>query len=453
MKKLFNKFISLGILFAFLEQALVAMSIYVIEIICNNFLNNKDFIIWIFVYMLILTFVYIPTTLMNYFFNKGKFESYNNLISEFSKDSFGEIEAVFDRNFSRETKPFFTHESFMIIDEDINYIRDFFQLLFNVLLSVAVISSIINKSFIVAYVVSLPISYVVVKFFNKKIEIKSDTYQSEKNSLMLHMNQGYSSILIGNIYNFKLWKNSFNSRCQKAGKSKCDLDIALDISAFILVIISAIPVFVSIVYSFSFAYDDLVKKAVIVATLPRQLGVIQYISDLINVFISYKDKNRRTENLFERLKIKGKASRGKITFEKIRLINDDIIYNINSLEDLTVITKSYSPGRFTIRGENGSGKSTLLTLIKERNLNESYFISSNTDMMFAFDDKSVQSSTGQKLIYIFDEIVDLINKDNSIKILLLDEINANLDKENNRNISDKIDSLAKDVCVIEVLHY
>lgn len=453
MKRIFNKFIIIAIIFAFLEQILVSSSIFVIQIICDNFINNRNFMIWIFLYMIIMTTVYIPTMLMNYFFNKGSFEAYIHLINSFSKKSFGKIEAAFDRNFSKKTKPFFTHESFMIIDEDVKFIQDFFQLFFNVVLSVIVIGKIIDKSFILAYLISLPISYITVKFFNNKIEIKSDRYQDKKNSLMLIMNSGWTSILIGNLYNYKLWKNTFKSKCEEASRSKCNLDITLDFSAFILVIVSAIPVFISIVHSFSFSSQDLVKKAVIVATLPRQLGIIQYLSDLINILISYKDKNRRTENLFEKFEIDNKCSRGKVIFEKIKLIKNNNFYDIKNFEDIENITKSYSPGRFSIVGDNGSGKSTLLTLIKEKNMNKSYFVSSNTEMTFNFDNKLLQASDGQKLIHIFREINNLIDKDKSIKILLLDEINANLDNNNNKIINNSIEKISKKICVIEVIHY
>ena len=84
----------------------------------------------------------------------------------------------------------------------------------------------------------------------------------------------------------------------------------------------------------------------------------------------------------------------------------------------------YRPGRITLRGENGAGKSTLLMLVKNALNDRAFFLP--TQNQLSFTSEANKYSTGESLRNRLLEILERVNVD----VLLLDEWDANLDKEN-----------------------
>ena len=91
IKKVLNRYSYLGIFFALIEQIIVASSILIINKIAININDDGEFLIWIIGYILSLSFVYLPSTFMNYYFNKAKYLSFKNLINDFSYENYGEV--------------------------------------------------------------------------------------------------------------------------------------------------------------------------------------------------------------------------------------------------------------------------------------------------------------------------------------------------------------------------
>ena len=104
------------------------------------------------------------------------------------------------------------------------------------------------------------------------------------------------------------------------------------------------------------------------------------------------------------------------------------------------------PGRLTMRGENGAGKSTALMLVKNSLANRAFFLP--TQNQLSFTSETNKYSTGKSLRNRLMEILEKVDVD----VLLLDEWDANLDKENQERLSALIEELASKKCVIEVRH-
>lgn len=451
IKKVLNRYSYLGIFFALIEQIIVASSILIINKIAININDDGEFLIWIIGYILSLSFVYLPRTFMNYYFNKAKYLSFKNLINDFSYENYGEVFSAYDRKFLNENKAYFTHESFSIVDESINFLKDFVELFFNIFFSVLAIAFTISPIFIIAYLASIPISIMFIKLLNSRMAILSDDFQKSHNNLMQHQNYGMSSIILGNLYNFKIWYKNFNNKCKYASDSKAKLDLNFDVYAFVLLMISSIPVIFAIISTYFSSYNNLALKTLILATLPRQLSMLQYLSEFINIILSGKDKVRRMDNLIDKLHMENKATKGIIDFSKIKIYHDKKYISLSSVNDIGIITNGFAPGLFTLIGENASGKSSLLAQLKEKLKDKAYFFSSDSDLYFNFDKENVQASTGQRILSMFDEIISSKEFDN-IEVLLLDEIKANLDKKNSKIIKERILEISKNKCVIEVIH-
>jgi len=181
----------------------------------------------------------------------------------------------------------------------------------------------------------------------------------------------------------------------------------------------------------------------ILATFPRQIQVIQYIAEIVNSLLRWRAVKERVSSLYRTIAVGMETGEmtGKINMQQISC--SDATGNIVDLSNF----KLPSAGRLTMRGGNGSGKSTLLLDIKRRYPEHSIILPAHNNLHFS-SVAGEDLSTGQKLARIIDELFGIKN----LRLLLLDEWDANLDAGNMRMIDAKIDRLAQFCCVIEVRH-
>ena len=90
----------------------------------------------------------------------------------------------------------------------------------------------------------------------------------------------------------------------------------------------------------------------------------------------------------------------------------------------------------------------MLMRIKEYFGDRAYLFPNHTRLFFE-DSNEREYSTGQRLRANVEEVLDRM-KDPSVRLFLFDEWNANLDEENQKEISEYIDRLAKKGLVLEV---
>lgn len=106
-----------------------------------------------------------------------------------------------------------------------------------------------------------------------------------------------------------------------------------------------------------------------------------------------------------------------------------------------------APGRYRLSGANGAGKTTLLLMLKMRGGAASFYLPAQTGLFPAIGSRG---STGQRRLADLRRSFALM--DGTVKTLLLDEWDANLDPANRQRISGLIDELARSHAVIEVSH-
>lgn len=450
--KFLNYSTVLGMFFALIQQSMVAGSIIIVANLSQSIITGTGFLLWLILFAISLTVVYIPTTLVNYFFNKAKYITYERYLSTFAERTVGQVEHFFSSNSSEQEEAYFTHEAWMIIDEDYDFIKDMAHLVFNIILSVIILSYLINMTLILAYALAIPLTVMCILCLRRLVETRSDSAQISRSRLMQTLSPGWDTILIGNVHNLSVWKNNFHIKCNESGKAKRRLDLTLDLSAFGMVVISATPVLIVIALSFFNAVGNIPLLTLLVATTPRQLGTVQYLSDAINLFVNLNDKIRRTRQLSANLSLETQPTNsGKITWNNIYLKSKDGTFRLRDFEDMFAYTNSYSNGRYTITGENGSGKTTLLAKVKLDLKDKAYLYPSKSKMLFNNDLEQREFSAGEKSAANLHEILSSLRSD-GVTVLLLDEWSANLDSDNIKRLNKTIDEVSKEFCVIEVIH-
>lgn len=442
----------LGILFALIQQVIVAGSIIIISNLSQSIVTGSGFILWLCLFALSLTVVYIPTGLTNYFFNKAKYITYGDYINTFSGRAVGRVEHFLSGSFREKSESYFTHEAWMIIEEDYDYLKDTAHLVFNIVLSVSAFSYLISIDLLFAYASSIPLTVICVLFLKRIVEKQSDAAQTGKNRLMQLLGAGWDTILIGNKYNLSIWKRTFSKKCDDSSKAKRKLDLTLDLSAFVMVIICAAPVIVVIALTYIRAAGNISMLTLLIATTSKQLGTVQYLSDAISQFVNLSDKIRRTRQLSAYLSLDVQAaSLGTITWNSITLQSRTGRISLNSIDDLRLGTNNYDIGRYTITGDNGSGKTTLLAMAKLALKEKAYFLPNKSKLFFESDLSQKEFSAGEKAIENLREILSHLHED-GVSVLLLDEWSANLDAKRVKSVNAIIEKIADEFCVIEVVH-
>jgi len=443
----------IGIFFIIVQQSIVASSTALIALLSQSVMEGYGYMLWLILFVVSLSIVYIPTMLTNYFFNKSKYITYGKYVLNFSEQAYNHPNCYFNSRFREEKESYFTHEAWLIIQEVNQFIMDILSVFLNVFLNVVVLSIFLDWSFLVAYIFAIPLSLACILASKSRLQKKSDEMQQSRNDMMQSLINGWDTILIGNTWNMRLWKDKFINRWNIADKAQRKLTLEIDAMSLITLVVSALPILTVLFMSFIRAQGDLVMLAMLVATAPRQVLTIQYLSDIIGLFVNLNDKVHRTRQLSRNLifdesfsDIGGKIAWGNIYIEVAG--RKTALYNYDELNSLT---KKFSKGRYTITGDNGTGKTTLLTKIKVTLQDGAYLLPSQSKMTFLNENKHKEYSTGEKTLENLREI-SLNACDGRVSVLLLDEWNANLDKDNIKRINLEIDRLSNSICVIEVLH-
>lgn len=303
--------------------------------------------------------------------------------------------------------------------------------------------------FIGAYLAAIPLIVIYLKYSQPIIEHRSEAAQNSRTKMMQALLPGWDSIFIGNRWNLDNWRNIFYSKHKNAREKSLQSVIFIEITTSLSLILSLLPIIGTLVWLMISQHNNYALLTVLVATLPRQITTIQYLSDIVSYSAQWNSLKTQLIGVENSLKSPENQEEftGNISWGNIYAHNGATVTPINSVADLDRITKEYSPGRTTIRGRNGSGKSAFIALLKEQFGEKSFLLPPHSDLIFLSTyDKSL--STGEKMIHILEEIEQNINTN----ILLLDEWDANLDAMNIENISKKINDIAKRVCIIEIRH-
>lgn len=207
---------------------------------------------------------------------------------------------------------------------------------------------------------------------------------------------------------------------------------------------------VSIVLVYQGNFIELTKAQMIglIVSAPRIVQILQYSSDFLNSFSSFYNLIDRmkalqeTEFTDEAVEMEArKRFRRRIALDKI-IIDGRVFHDLDEALSHVLDTPR---GRMLITGENGAGKSSFLKLVKLRGDNAVLLGPENMVGLSEFS----ALSTGQRLY----SALKSLSEDDGIEIFLLDEWQANLDKERLVIVHSQLEEIAKHKPVVEVVHH
>lgn len=434
------------ILCILIQQSILASSTLWIAKLSQAVVLKQDLSLWLVLFILSLSLIYIPGPGAVYFQSKVAFSSFRKYVDIFTISFRERAQLRTNIEFKQERQPYLNNEAWLVINEFIGFTINVFSTLFNIVFNIGILGFIIDKKLMLAYAITIPLIAISVKSLKTLVTSSAKQAQEDRTAMMQSLLPAWDSILVGNQLNIQLWKNYFIDKHKNANQSALKYVLFSElttITSMFLVLFPVIGTWVWLIYQ---NIGNEVFLTMLIATFPRQIITIFHVTAIVAYVSRWNSLKTRLEGLKSALIITEPIHAGTISWNRIKAEKDNTIINIDSINSIQDITQDYSPGRITLRGDNGTGKSSLLALIKEQLSEKAFLLPPHSDMFFEFSFHK-NLSTGEKIIESLDEI-----KRSKLQLLLLDEWDANLDKNHIVNISEKLNELAKEICIIEVRH-
>jgi ABC-type bacteriocin/lantibiotic exporter with double-glycine peptidase domain len=439
-----SKYIYICFVLLFIQQLMVASSTIFIAELAKSIASG--YISWVSFYCFIasLTMVYFPASLARVYLEKARYQAqhnYNQLFINSHKDKIH-----LSQHDESEKMPFIISEGPLTINYSLFFFFDTFSVTLNVLVSLLALSYIIYPPLLFIYGIGFTLLCLFIYFTRSIIKFSSQEAQLSRAENQTQLLKSWNNITINNKYNFSIWYKKYEEVFKNLVGKNVSNEVYKQIISTSGMFLSLLPLLIALTFLLYTNGNDLAFQAMLVATLPRQIQMIQNLELIIQHFSAWTEIKERLKGLVNILDVNIEKPEERIQWDKIQFSNSSNFLEISSFEELRQILQSSFPTRLTIRGENGSGKSTLLKCLKER-LGGYYLPASGS---LSFNANNVKSaSTGQHMLAAIKEINSIEHQE---KLLLFDEWDANLDQMNREKISQEIDALALKINIIEVIH-
>ncbi|WP_143821460.1 ATP-binding cassette domain-containing protein [Moraxella cuniculi] len=328
-----------------------------------------------------------------------------------------------------------SQESKASIDSTLNTAFEVASLLSNIVLNILVFVLVLDSSILLGYVVGVLLAFCYLNQFGKLDKIAKDAQNSRLN-LIAWLNRAWDNVVLNNKYSQHIYQTHLQDKFNQAKWANVHCQSVSHIVSNIGMLCLLVPVMAMTAWLFYESITDLTLLAVLVATLPRQVQILQVCYTLINQSVNLSVVRSRLDGLEQALAMSEPDLAQRICADGITIKQSQQVFNPQNLPKI---------GRLTLTGKNGVGKSSQLLLLKRKLGSTAFYLPAKHELCF---NGRIQGSTGQKLIAELDEIAKL-----DVAVLLLDEWDANLDRINTERLDALIDKLSEHKLVLEVRHF
>lgn len=444
-----------------LQQLIEASSTIWLVKLMSSLTAGEEFLIFLILYLITLALPYIPWCIAFILKITWRQEAQRSFIDAFVANNRNNITEWSNKGIKEEKLSILTSEGPNALNLLIDYCFDLCTYSLSVIFNIATLSIAVEPLFAVSYGISVTFVIIIMKMNRRAQRFLTQKALTARIELGQSLLEAWDNVLLGNRYNFELWKDKTGQRVNRCLQRNVDLERFDQLMAIFVSLMTCIPTLVVVVYYFLKHSTDIVKLSSFVVALPLLFMVLSYTYQTLTLAFRWSMHRSKLLSIYRSIqasKDNPKILEKKIKWAKIFFSNtfpaqteaDDNHVSLkgpmpmNSQAD--ILSKAAQSGRITIRGENGSGKSTLLILIKSALEERAFFFPTHNQLSFVSETNKY--STGESLKKRLVEISEKVDVD----VLLLDEWDANLDKENQEKLSSLIDELAAKKCVIEVRH-
>nr|QJS05089.1 ABC transporter ATPase [Psychrobacter sp.] len=435
-----NKHLRIALVFLLIQQIIVASSTYFIARLAQSLTEDTISILYMVLFALSLVAVYVPAYFCVTNTERAKYDAHKVYNDSFHTVFLGKTYLLSSDDLQSTATTTLAQESNYTLETVIDSIFDISALVLNVLFNVLVIAWFLDGTLLLGYAVGIIFASAFVHFRRHTLKTAAKTDQQSRLNLAAKLFDSWDNVVIFNKHNYTLYNNIVQKSFATAKNNSVKSTSIQHINSSLGMIILMLPVFVVTAFIFNKNWHDAATMAVLIATLPRQIQLLQMCYALIGYHTSIGVIKTMLDGILEVLKPNAVNLDSYIQRNQIRVKQTGKIF------DSTQLPKQ---GRVTLIGNNGVGKSCMLLKLKDHYQEQAYYLPAKHNLYFNYKtDKAHRGSTGQQLIKQIQEI----REDDRSTIVMLDEWDAHLDRENTQIIDQYLDDLAQTRLVMDVRH-
>ena len=439
-KLILNRHLQVALLFLLIQQIIVASSTYFIARLAQSLTEESISILYMVLFAVSLVAVYVPAYFCVTNTERAKYDAHKLYNDNFHTVFLGKTYLLSNDELQSTATTTLAQESNYTLETVIDSIFDISALVLNVLFNVLVIAWFLDGTLLLGYAVGIIFASTFVHFRRHTLKTAAKTDQQSRLNLTAKLFDSWDNVVISNKHNYTLYNNIVQKSFATAKNNSVKSTSIQHINSSLGMIILMLPVFLVTAFIFNKNWHDAATMAVLIATLPRQIQLLQMCYALIGYHTSIGVIKTMLDGILEVLQPTVVNLDKYIQADQIRVKQTGDIF------DSTQLPKQ---GRVTLVGNNGVGKSCMLLKLKEDYQEQAYYLPAKHNLYFNYkSDKAHKGSTGQQLIKQIQEI----REDDRSRIVMLDEWDAHLDRENTQIIDQYLDELAQTRLVIEVRH-
>ncbi|MGB2785884.1 hypothetical protein [Psychrobacter sp.] len=433
----------MALLFLLIQQIIVASSTYFIARLAQSLTEDTISILYMVLFALSLVAVYVPAYFCVTNTERAKYDAHKLYNDSFHTVFLGKTYLLSSDDLQSTATTTLAQESNYTLETVIDSIFDISALVLNVLFNVLVIAWFLDGTLLLGYAVGIIFASTFVHFRRHTLKTAAKTDQQSRLNLTAKLFDSWDNVVIFNKHNYTLYNNIVQKSFATAKNNSVKSTSIQHINSSLGMIILMLPVLAVTAFIFNKNWQDAATMAVLIATLPRQIQLLQMCYALIGYHTSIGVIKTMLDGILEVLKPTTVDLDTYIQANQIRVKQTGRIFDSAQLP---------KQGRVTLVGNNGVGKSCVLLKLKDHYQEQAYYLPAKHNLYFNYKtDKVHRGSTGQQLIKQIQEIQE-IREDDQSTIVMLDEWDAHLDRENTQIIDQYLDELAQTRLVVDVRH-
>lgn len=432
-----------------IQQLIVASSTLWIVGLSRNVIEGTNFFPHLFLYLFSLILPYLPAALMSVLLVRWEQAILRKYIYLFISENTSHTHLWSDKKKREEFISTVNHEGSLTINEAVNYYYGLASTGLNAFLNILTIAFLVDYLVSISYSIGVILSFLLIKIQSVPNQKLVERAQNSRIDLAKSILSFWDNVVLGNVYNLKFWKTSVDHRINHVIKDNVAAAAFQELISIGISVATFLPSLIVVAYGMYQHVGDSIALAAFVVIMPRLFLILSYTYDLLYLITQFRAMKARVKKILAVTQPQEEnvpsTYVSRIDWKSIHIKNKDHISD--SPTSLDAISQLVSqPGRITVRGQNGSGKSSLLLELKCLFKDRAFYLPSQNHLHFSFGE--VEKSTGQLLKVQLEEVY----KNVEANIILLDEWDANLDGTNQNQLSQLIDRIATQKCVVEVRH-
>jgi hypothetical protein len=426
-----------------LHQAIVAVSTYFLTRLIVSFEAGQSYRHWLYLYLIFMAIPYLPGCLSLFFMQRWINSAHRALVELFACGLRGKASSFRDSALKERVGAAMAGNALPAVRDYIAFIHDLTGFTLNSALSMFFIGILLPGNLLVGYAISLLLCILIILATRGILARASADYESSFIHYSSILGAAWENLTLGNRHNERLWQE----RRAESGASFYGRATALQGirqgGNVILATASLLPTIALIVLVSRNDLGNANMLAAVIVSLTRIFLILNSLSALVYKALDFSSVHSRLAVIM------AAAGSLRVPKENDRMpgeiqINGTKVVCVN---DAICMIKEMSRGRLTITGGNGSGKSTMLLALKDQFMTEGFLLPAYHHRLVWRSDLANLSS-GQRARSSIMELLEL----NDVRVIFLDEWDANLDVDNTKFIDALLERSAQDKVIVEVRH-